>query len=64
MVSDRVVPEPGSRDDVSELSLSKTIILVYVQFLQCLLWETGRVSTQYLKFFQDTVITVLGVQRG
>lgn len=42
MVSDRAVPEPGSVDDVSGLSLSKTIILVYVQFLQYFLCKTGR----------------------
>lgn len=33
MVSDRVVPETSSMDDLSWKSLSKTIILVYVQFL-------------------------------
>lgn len=64
MVSDRAVPEPGSVDDVSGMNLSKTIILVYVQFLQYFLWKPGRVSTQHLKFFQGTIIIVLGVQQG
>ena len=33
MVSDRVVPETSSMDDLSWKSSSKTIILVYMQFL-------------------------------
>lgn len=56
MVSDRVVPETSSMDDLSWKSLSKTIILVYVQVLQYFPWKTGRFSAQYLKFFQGTII--------
>lgn len=40
MVSDRTVPETGSMDDLSGMSLPKTVILVYVQFLQCFPWKT------------------------
>ena len=56
MVSDRVVPETSSMDDLSWKSLSKTIILVYVRFLQYFPWKTWRFSAQYLKFFQGTII--------
>lgn len=40
MVSDRAVPEIGSMDDMAWMNLSKTITLVYVQFLQYFPWKT------------------------
>lgn len=54
MVCSGGLPEIGSMDDLSWMSFSNTVILVYVQFLQHFPWKTWKFSAYYLKFFQVT----------